>query len=51
MFNKRSVATALIVAGAAFGASTTASADSFITIGTGGVPASTTPPAVLSAVS
>ncbi len=37
MFNKRSVATALIVAGAAFGASTTASADSFITIGTGGV--------------
>ena len=37
MFNKRSIATALIVAGAAFGASTTASADSFITIGTGGV--------------
>ncbi len=38
MFNKRSIATALIVAGAAFGASTAAvSADSFITIGTGGV--------------
>ena len=37
MFNKRSIATALIVAGAAFGASTTVSADSFITIGTGGV--------------
>ena len=37
MFNKRSIATALVVAGAAFGASTTVSADSFITIGTGGV--------------
>ena len=37
MFNKRSIATALIVASAAFGASTTVSADSFITIGTGGV--------------
>jgi hypothetical protein len=37
MFNKRSIATALIVAGAALGASTTVSADSFITIGTGGV--------------
>ena len=37
MFNKRSIATALIVAGAAFGASTAVSADSFITIGTGGV--------------
>ena len=37
MFNKRSIATALIFAGAAFGASTTVSADSFITIGTGGV--------------
>jgi len=37
MFNKRSIATALIVAGAAFGASTAVGADSFITIGTGGV--------------
>jgi TRAP transporter TAXI family solute receptor len=36
MISKRTIATALIVAGATFGA-TTASADSFITIGTGGV--------------
>ena len=37
MFSKRTIASALMVAGLAFGASTTASADSFITIGTGGV--------------
>ena len=37
MFSKRTIASALMVAGLAFGASTTATADSFITIGTGGV--------------
>lgn len=37
MFSKRTIASALMVTGLAFGASTTASADSFITIGTGGV--------------
>lgn len=37
MFIKRTVVSALMVAGVALGASTAASADSFITIGTGGV--------------
>ncbi len=37
MFNKRMIASALLVAGVAMGGSGVASADSFITIGTGGV--------------
>lgn len=37
MFSKQTIASALMVTGLAFGVSTTASADSFITIGTGGV--------------
>ena len=37
MFSKRTITRALMAAGIAFGAATTASADSFITIGTGGV--------------
>ena len=37
MISKRNIATALMVAGVSLGATTTANADTFITIGTGGV--------------